>query len=325
LLTVSAETSRLHACPVDTNPCLLLRAILQARDLKHRHRGHLMEHMEVVVDVKGPGQVVGEVFMQEAPPPCRYSARARGDVLALKLTQENYVRALASMMYEAEHGARASAHSGSAQTRGRPLPSASASSPGLLGVRPGGGAGSSSSMLPLAQVQAAPSSSGPLPAASRSSGSSGPAAVYTASAFNQQASLSPNSAASAAAVAAAAAAAAAAGGGAFAGRVAVPTAMQSSTCGSLPSSKEAGRQGLSNSTPFDSSSGGSIVARGGSSSLSTQRGVRGTAGSAADDSGPIKQLGSGDATDDEGQQLSQPVSLPAAAAAAAAAAALREG
>jgi hypothetical protein len=42
---------------------------------------------EVVVDIKGPGQVVGEVVMEEAPPPARFSARARGDVLALKLTQ----------------------------------------------------------------------------------------------------------------------------------------------------------------------------------------------------------------------------------------------
>lgn len=100
--------------------------------------GHLLEGSEVVVDVKGPGQVVGEVFMQEAPPPCRYSARARGDVLALKLTQENYLRALAAMYYEAEHGARASAHSSGA-FRGRPLPAASASSPGLMMSGSGGG------------------------------------------------------------------------------------------------------------------------------------------------------------------------------------------
>jgi len=89
-----------------------------------------MEGSEVVVEVKGPGQVVGEVFMQEAPPPCRYNARARGDVLALKLTQENYIRALASMYYEAEHGSRATFSSTTAS--GRPLPTASCSSPGLL-------------------------------------------------------------------------------------------------------------------------------------------------------------------------------------------------
>lgn len=63
---------------------------------------------------------------------CRYSARARGDVLALKLTQENYIRALAAMYYEAENGARAVANSTTAS--GRPLPGPSASSPGLLGT-----------------------------------------------------------------------------------------------------------------------------------------------------------------------------------------------
>ncbi|WIA30403.1 hypothetical protein OEZ86_000488 [Tetradesmus obliquus] len=105
---------------------------MKARDLRFRQRSCIMEGAEVVVDVKGPGQVVGEVFMQDTPPPCRYSARARGDVLALKLTQENYVRALAAMYYEAENGARAVANSTTAS--GKPLPGPSASSPGLLGT-----------------------------------------------------------------------------------------------------------------------------------------------------------------------------------------------
>ncbi|KAF6252984.1 kinase-like domain-containing protein [Scenedesmus sp. NREL 46B-D3] len=104
---------------------------LKARDLRFRQRSCIMEGAEVVIDVKGPGQVVGEVFMQDTPPPCRYSARARGDVLALKLTQENYVRALAAMYYEAETGSRAVADSTTAS--GKPLPGPSASSPGLLG------------------------------------------------------------------------------------------------------------------------------------------------------------------------------------------------
>ncbi|KAF8069424.1 GRIK2 [Scenedesmus sp. PABB004] len=103
----------------------------KARDLRSRQRSYLVEGSEVVIDVKGPGQVVGEVFMQDTPPPCRYSARARGEVLALKLTQENYVRALAAMYYEAENGARAVA--ASTTPSGRPLPGPSASSPGLLG------------------------------------------------------------------------------------------------------------------------------------------------------------------------------------------------
>lgn len=66
---------------------------------------------------------------------CRYSARARGEVLALKLTQENYVRALAAMYYEAENGARAVANSTTASSR--LLPGPTASSPGLLGTGTG--------------------------------------------------------------------------------------------------------------------------------------------------------------------------------------------
>jgi hypothetical protein len=62
---------------------------------------------DMVVDIKGPGQLVGEVVMEEQPPPSAYSARARGEVVALKLTQENYIRALAAMYREAESGARA--------------------------------------------------------------------------------------------------------------------------------------------------------------------------------------------------------------------------
>lgn len=67
---------------------------------------------EVVIDIKGPGQVVGEVVMEETPPPCSTSARAKGEVVALKLTQENYIRALTAMYLEAESGARAQACSG---------------------------------------------------------------------------------------------------------------------------------------------------------------------------------------------------------------------
>jgi hypothetical protein len=286
---------------------LLLLLLLKARDLKHRHRGHLMEHMEVVVDVKGPGQVVGEVFMQEAPPPCRYSARARGDVLALKLTQENYVRALAAMMYEAEHGARASAQSAGA-SRGRPLPSASASSPGMLGMPSAAAVAAAAAASSTSPPQAG--RSGPLPGASSSSRVP---AVHPASSFLQQPALSPNSAA--------AAAAAAVAGAVAGGRAAVPVSMQGSACGSTRSIKEGGAH--SSSTPFDSStaqlsmlaatntsSSGSLAMRGG-----PLKSAWGAAGSIADDFGPLRLIGSDGTTDDEGQELHQPVSVPAGGAA----------
>jgi hypothetical protein len=32
------------------------------------------------VDIKGPGQVVGEVSLDESPPPCTYSAQAKSEV-----------------------------------------------------------------------------------------------------------------------------------------------------------------------------------------------------------------------------------------------------
>jgi hypothetical protein len=288
---------------------LLLLLLLKARDLKHRHRGHLMEHMEVVVDVKGPGQVVGEVFMQEAPPPCRYGARARGDVLALKLTQENYVRALAAMMYEAEHGARASAHSAGA-SRGRPLPSASASSPGMLGM-PSAAAVAAAAAAASISPPVHAGRSGPLPGAS-----SRFPAVHPASSFLQQSALPPHSAAAAVA------------GGVGAGSAAVPMSQQGSVCCSTPSIKDAGAQ-LSSSTPFDSSmaqlsmlaanntsSSGSLAMRGG-----PLKSARGAAGSIVDDSGPLRLIGSEGATDDEGQELHQPMSVPGGGAAGSGAAA----
>jgi hypothetical protein len=82
--------------------------------MRVRHRSWLeaaAPGSEVVVEIRGPGQVVGEVVMEDPPPPCRCSSRARGEVVALKLTQENYLRALAAMYLEAESGARASASS----------------------------------------------------------------------------------------------------------------------------------------------------------------------------------------------------------------------
>lgn len=98
--------------------------------------------------------------------------------------------------------------------------------------------------------------------------------------------------------------------------------MQSSTCGSLASTKETAGH-LSSSAPIDSStaplsvlaatntsSSGSIVGRGAHASpyrsSGPLAGVRDVAGSTADDSGPIKFIGSGDATDDEGTDVRLP-------------------
>jgi hypothetical protein len=105
--------------------------------MRARHRNWMetaAPGREVVVEIKGPGQVVGEVVMEDQPPPCRYSSRARGDVVALKLTQENYLRALAAMYLEAESGARASASTGGG---GCGLPAGGGGS----SVAAGGGAG----------------------------------------------------------------------------------------------------------------------------------------------------------------------------------------
>jgi hypothetical protein len=233
-------------------------------------------------------------------------------VLALKLTQENYVRALAAMMYEAEHGARASAHSAGA-SRGRPLPTASASSPGILGVPSSSAAAkaaaASAAGLGLHGGAASSQQQKPIPASGRAAVPAG----IPASSFNSQPGLSPAEAA------AAATAAAAAAGSSSAVPLAAATGMQSSICGSIPSCREAGAQ-LSSSTgggdstaplsvlaaTTNTSSSGSLVMRGGSGAQRTSGqlgGVRpAAAGSTAnDDSAPLKLIGSGEGTDDEGQ------------------------
>ena len=88
--------------------CCLRLIPLQASEIRNRRQNFMANFShDMVVDIKGPGQLVGEVVMEEQPPPSAYSARARGEVVALKLTQENYIRALAAMYREAESGARA--------------------------------------------------------------------------------------------------------------------------------------------------------------------------------------------------------------------------
>lgn len=306
------------------SPPLLPRGLLQARDLRYRQRSCIMEGAELVVEVKGPGQVVGEVFMQDLPPPCRYSARARGDVLALKLTQENYVRALAAMYYEAENGARAVATSTTAS--GRPLPGPSASSPGLLGAGMGSSStgskpGASSSTAAAAAAGGAAAAgdavsptAASVPGVLLPSGGSGPSSIGgSLSAPVPPVPVSPP---------AAAAAASAGNGGSAAGCAAAANArsLLAAAGSSAGSRVTGGTGGLSSSTLGDStaplsmthtaSSGGSLLgpnsqpAKAGSARI----GGGAVAGAAADGAGgtmgssePLQLLavGSDEATDEE--------------------------
>lgn len=73
----------------------------QARDLRSRRKSWVIDQsMEVISEVLGPGQVVGEVVMEETAPPCGYSARAKEAVTALQLTRKAYLKALACMYLE---------------------------------------------------------------------------------------------------------------------------------------------------------------------------------------------------------------------------------
>lgn len=81
----------------------------KARDLRQRRKSWLMENnADIVVGLKGPGQVVGEVALELPPPACALSARAREEVVALKLTQDSYMRALAAMVLDGDSGIGAS-------------------------------------------------------------------------------------------------------------------------------------------------------------------------------------------------------------------------
>ncbi len=86
-----AWRSRMHVSP-DTGHTvhrMLCSASLpscsppQVKDIKQRRKSWLMEvndTNDVLLGIKGPGQVVGEVSLDESPALCPYSARARGDV-----------------------------------------------------------------------------------------------------------------------------------------------------------------------------------------------------------------------------------------------------
>jgi serine/threonine protein kinase len=96
---------------------------------------------EVIVDVRGPGNLAGEVAMRDDAPPCAYSARARGEVVALKLTQDNYIRALAALVVDGPGAEPAAALGRSSMLP--PLPSAAGggAAAGVGGVAGAAGVG----------------------------------------------------------------------------------------------------------------------------------------------------------------------------------------
>jgi len=75
---------------------------IKAQELKKRMSMLLLgQGREYVVEVKGPGQVIGEVALDKAAAAHKVSARAKDHVTAVKLTEENFVKALLQM-YGAE-------------------------------------------------------------------------------------------------------------------------------------------------------------------------------------------------------------------------------
>ncbi|KAG2494526.1 hypothetical protein HYH03_007293 [Edaphochlamys debaryana] len=71
----------------------------QAIEMRRRMQGQLLgDNAEYVVEVKGPGSVIGEMGLDESTTTThRVSARARGPVTVVKLTEENFFKALLAM------------------------------------------------------------------------------------------------------------------------------------------------------------------------------------------------------------------------------------
>ncbi|KXZ49935.1 hypothetical protein GPECTOR_19g386 [Gonium pectorale] len=70
----------------------------QAIEMRRRMQGNLLgDNAEYVVEVKGPGSVIGEIGMDTATATHRVSARARGPVTVVKLTEENFFKALLAL------------------------------------------------------------------------------------------------------------------------------------------------------------------------------------------------------------------------------------
>ncbi|GLC68350.1 hypothetical protein PLESTF_000681800 [Pleodorina starrii] len=78
----------------------------QAIEMRRRMQGNLLgDNAEYVVEVKGPGSVIGEIGMDNAAvAKHRVSARARGPVTVVKLTEENFFKALLQMYGEGGGG-----------------------------------------------------------------------------------------------------------------------------------------------------------------------------------------------------------------------------
>jgi hypothetical protein len=64
-----------------------------------------MDTPNFTIGVRGPGQVVGAVSVDDAPRQYACSACAKGAVLALKLSERDFLRALARGVMEASEAA----------------------------------------------------------------------------------------------------------------------------------------------------------------------------------------------------------------------------
>mmetsp|Transcript_7755 Transcript_7755/g.13375 ORF Transcript_7755/g.13375 Transcript_7755/m.13375 type:complete len:206 (+) Transcript_7755:1-618(+) len=74
----------------------------RAEEMKQRMRDVMMARQtEYVTELKGPGQVIGEVGLDKSQVARHtHSARARGSVTVVKLTEESFLKALLAQMAE---------------------------------------------------------------------------------------------------------------------------------------------------------------------------------------------------------------------------------
>lgn len=80
-------------------PCA---AGMQAQELKRRMKSVLIgRQQDYVAEVKGPGQVIGEVSLEKDVARHKCSARARDNVTVVKLTEESFLKALMQQYNEA--------------------------------------------------------------------------------------------------------------------------------------------------------------------------------------------------------------------------------
>ncbi|GLI58969.1 hypothetical protein VaNZ11_000756 [Volvox africanus] len=119
----------------------------QAIEIRRRMQGSLLgDNAEYVVEVKGPGSVIGEIGMDNAAAAKhRVSARARGPVTVVKLTEENFFKALLQMYGEGGGGGGSAASttltaSSASEAVGKGGGGAGVANGGA-GCAPGGGGG----------------------------------------------------------------------------------------------------------------------------------------------------------------------------------------